>query len=157
MNVAQLRHLIKAVLDEMEDIYRSNYNSPEAVELLIMTAACESDMGEYIMQVKGPAMGIFQMEPATHRDLFENWLCYKGLHKKVVERFYNDKMTFEMNLIGNLPYQIAIARINYMRASGNIPKDIEGMGRYYKRVWNTVLGKGSAEGAVKDYLRYVSG
>lgn len=49
----------------------------DVVELLLLTCAAESAMGKYIMQVGGPARGIFQMEPNTEKDIWENWLKYK--------------------------------------------------------------------------------
>ena len=47
-----------------------------AEELLMLTAAHESHLGTYLKQKGGPALGIYQMEPATYRDLHENFLRF---------------------------------------------------------------------------------
>lgn len=60
MDKAQLRELITHVLKKYD------LHSDNAVELLMLTAAVESNLGHYIKQVGGgPALGIFQCEPAT--------------------------------------------------------------------------------------------
>jgi len=60
MDKTQLRELIQVVLKEY-DLY-----SRDAEELLMLTAAVESNLGYYIKQVGGgPALGIFQCEPDT--------------------------------------------------------------------------------------------
>ena len=41
------------------------------------TAAVESRMGTYLRQIGGPALGIWQVEPATHLDCWDNWLDYR--------------------------------------------------------------------------------
>ena len=41
----------------------------------MMTAAVESNLGDYIKQTKGPAMGIFQVEKATERDVMDRYLA----------------------------------------------------------------------------------
>lgn len=69
----QLKRLITDVLHGI------GYYSDEAVDLLMLTAAQESEMGRYLYQLgNGPARGIFQMEPATHRCLYENYLKNKS-------------------------------------------------------------------------------
>ncbi len=60
MDKTQLRELIQVVLKEY-DLY-----SRDAEELLMLTAATESNLGYYIKQKGGgPALGIFQCEPDT--------------------------------------------------------------------------------------------
>ena len=64
----QLREcIIKPTLDSLQ-MY-----SQAAEELLVFTCACESLGGTYLKQVKGPALGIYQMEPATYQDIWENY------------------------------------------------------------------------------------
>ncbi len=69
MEAQQLHdYIIKPTLEYMG----GNYNSDKARFLLLCTAAIESNCGYYIKQVDGPALGIWQMEPATHDDIWEN-------------------------------------------------------------------------------------
>lgn len=46
----------------------------EAVDLLMMTAAHESNGCSYIKQINGPALGVYQMEPSTEADIWDNYL-----------------------------------------------------------------------------------
>ncbi|HQO65941.1 MAG TPA: two-component regulator propeller domain-containing protein, partial [Spirochaetales bacterium] len=48
--------------------------SPEAEALLLGIAAQEARGGRYLAQLRGPARGIYQMEPATHDDLWRHFL-----------------------------------------------------------------------------------
>lgn len=66
---AHLRDLIiRPTLVEM------GHYSPAAEALLLGTAAHESHGGRYLSQIRGPARGIYQMEPATHDDLWRHYL-----------------------------------------------------------------------------------
>ena len=49
-------------------------NSPSAVQLLLGTAAQESHMGHYLVQVRGPAIGMYQMEPNTYLDIWRRYI-----------------------------------------------------------------------------------
>ena len=150
MNPTQLRELIGQVLMDL-GLY-----SKDAVELLMLTAAQESHCGYYIKQLRGPARGIFQMEPATEKDIWENYLEY---HKELAEIVTQLRVAYlysSYDLWANLPYQIAMARIHYLRAPEKLPKhdDILGMAQYWKVYYNTVLGKGKVYEAVDNYKLY---
>ena len=54
-------------------IRRLDLRSPMAERLLLGTAMTESGL-RHLRQVRGPACGLYQIEPATHRDLATNWL-----------------------------------------------------------------------------------
>ena len=68
INKDQFRDLIRRTLKDIT-LY-----SEDAVDLLMMTAAAESNLGEYLRQINGPALGAFQMEPGTHDDIWKNYL-----------------------------------------------------------------------------------
>jgi hypothetical protein len=151
MDKNQLRNLIHIVLGEI-GLY-----SEDAVELLMLTAATESNLGYYITQKGGgPAQGIFQMEPATEEDIWTNYLEYKPkIRDAILEVFpANNALLDEMEI--NLGYQIAMARIHYLRVSEKLPskKDTHAMALYWKRYYNTYLGKGTTEKAIGKYERY---
>src|SRR5699024_8406520 len=108
----QLReYVIRPVLEKM-GVY-----TKAGEELLVLTAATESLGGTYIHQVGGgPALGIYQMEPASYWDLWTNYLDYNYW---LVERIQqvcptagNDDSDTEM--IGNLFYATAMARSFYL-------------------------------------------
>ena len=65
----QLRELIITPALSKLQLY-----SKDAEELLIFTCAVESDGGTYLKQIKGPALGIYQMEPRTYNDIWQNYM-----------------------------------------------------------------------------------
>lgn len=154
---SDLRRLIKDVLTP------HHMYSEAAEELLILTAATESLGGKYIFQIKGPARGIFQMEPATEHDILKNYVFYKANLRNALKTFvsFNVDGSFDFKvkepLVYSLEYQILMARIHYLRDRFGLPEasDIDGLASYWKRVYNTYLGKGSPEKAVTKYLEYV--
>ncbi len=158
MKSYQLNELIDTVLKDM-----GKY-SKEAADLLMVTSAQESFLGEYIKQLKkGPARGIFQMEPDTEEDIFRNYLKYRPELMATVQQ-YVSQGAVELDLWANLPYQIAIARVHYLRVKYAIPKRpsfpsekeyIMALAEYWKKHWNTPLGKGTAVEAYNNYMIYV--
>ena len=148
----QLRGLITDVLMYL-DLY-----SEDAVELLMLTAAQESHCGTYIKQVRGPALGIFQCEPATAQDIYDNYLTFKPDLESLIDSvsLLDQTASEQFDLKANLVYQIAMARIHYMRDKQAIPSkdDMAAQAAYYKRVWNTPLGKATEEEALDNYYRY---
>lgn len=129
--------------------------SDSAVNLLLGTCAQESQLGTYLKQINGPALGIYQIEPNTHDDIWDNYLKYRGdLGGKILAIDSRDTN----NLITNLAYATAIARIIYLRAPDNIPaaNDIAGLARFYKKYYNTPLGAATEEQFIDNYKRYVN-
>jgi hypothetical protein len=142
----QLRSLIKRVL-QPHDLW-----SQVSEDLLMGTAAQESHLGKYIAQINGPAKGIFQMEPATEKDLWE-YLVRKDLNHLIgtVSGVFGPN---PLHLEGNLVYQIIIARIFYRRVKEAIPDGLVLQAKYYKKYWNTELGKATIEQYVRNYTTY---
>lgn len=153
MDKHQLRDLIRETLKEV-DLF-----SDDAVELLMLTAAVETDLGYYIKQINGPGLGIFQTEPATHDDIVIRWLEVNTQRR----RNFRDKIHDKMNnfvvyfshheLVYNLKYAIVIARLKYYMDPAPIPSDSLGMARYWKRIYNTEVGKGNVWDALGKYQR----
>ena len=155
MDKKQLRRLIEEVLTDSE-LY-----SEEAVELLMGTAAVESALGHYIEQVgSGIAKGIFQMEPATESDIWNNFLQYNKPLQETVREFINERhFEYGEELEWNLAYQIIMARLHYLRVPEKLPSvaDIEGQAYYWKRYYNTHLGKGTRAKYEAAYNKFVKG
>ena len=148
MNNKQLRELIiKPTLLEL-DMY-----SKAAEDLVAGTIAQESRMGEFIKQIGGgPALGICQMEPATHNDLWQNYITFRH---NIGDRLF--KITSHLKaeeMIWNLRYAVAMCRIHYYRQPGAIPSNIEGLAAYWKAYYNTPAGKGSEHEFIENYQRY---
>lgn len=152
INADQLRDLI--IIPTLRYLEPEIKYSEAAVELLMMTAAHESHLGTYIAQVKGPAQGIYQMEPLTQNDIDINFLAYRyKLDEKILQLQNNEAVP---PLISSLTYATAMARVHYYRDKEALPdvKDIEGLARYAKRVFNTDLGKATWESYHDAYVKY---
>lgn len=127
-------------------------NPDVAEELLILTAAHESRCGYFLHQVKGPAIGIYQMEPATHNDIWKYLRSNPSL-ESLVDSFTVTGLPGEM--AWNLSYATAMARVMYFRVSEPLPSknDVLGLAQYWKSHYNTFLGAGRVEQAMDAYLK----
>jgi len=137
----QFEDLIRRVLESRPGLY-----SPSAVELLMGTAAQESGFGRYLRQKSGPALGAFQIEPAT----FE-WLREKYGKSRVFWNTCHEELEWDLQL------SILVARLRYFVVKEPLPQlgDVLGYAQYWKRHFNTQAGKGTVSGFVKNYRRYV--
>ena len=120
-----------------------------AEKLLLGTALHESFGLRYIKQLNGPALGIYQMEPATYNDLRKSLV--KSKHYAVIIGF-TPKVGWT-NSAGGLPppeylcvnneWATVMARMFYYRVKAPLPdhNDIDALAAYYKKYWNTAAGK----------------
>lgn len=148
----QLRkYVIEPTLESLSG-WNARINSEAAVRLLLMTAAHESKMGHYLHQVRGPAVGIWQMEPATMVDLHA-WIMTRHGLDTLVERLRTRGFPLSMQdeMAGNLFYACAMARLLYWRRPEELPdaEDWSGLAQYAKDHFNTRLGKATPD----DYER----
>lgn len=142
-------YVIEFTLKEI-DLY-----SLSAVRLLLGTAAVESDMGKYLHQIGGgPAQGIYQMEPDTHACIWDNFLKYRSLLADKIRKLMIPGLRKSENLIGNLYYATAIARVKYFRSPLALPdpEDIRGLAKMWRSVYNTSGGAGTDEEAIQKYI-----
>lgn len=149
----QFQDLIERTLQDLE-LY-----SESAVNLLLGTAAQESNFGTYLRQIGGgPALGVFQMEPDTETDIWNNYLRYRISRDIMVTRITGVTGPSVAALEANLIYQIVMARLHYRRIKDPLPppKDIDGLARYWKQHWNTHLGAGTEEEFIRNYIKYVN-
>jgi hypothetical protein len=147
------------ILQFRESIVKSTLNdlllySPEAEELLVFTCATESRGGSYIRQVNGPALGIYQMEPETYNDIWQNYL--KDKTNLCMILFSNFEIGFQPSpdrLIYDLRLSTAMARLFYSRIKEPLPssKDIDSIWDYYKKYYNTPKGKAQKFEAIQKY------
>ncbi len=147
-------HVIRPTLKKI------NLWSEAAENLLLGTCAHESQMGRYLTQVQGPALGIYQIEPNTHRDVWKNYLKFHHKQAEAIRSLASDRCTWEdkeSELISNLAYSTAIARIIYYRTPKALPEanDVEGLAKYWKQYYNTKLGKGKVQDFIHHYEEYV--
>ena len=150
---SQFRSLIiEPVISKMQ-LY-----SKDAEEILVFTCAAESLGGHYLAQVKGPAVGIYQMEPATYTDIWINFIRNRNSMATLLAIHFNCSRIPEVDrMIWDLNFATVMARIHYLRVKENLPSstDVEGMWEYYKKYYNTVKGKASKEKSIEKYQAFV--
>jgi hypothetical protein len=157
-----LDNVIKPSLNYLGDKY--NGNAP--CQLLLATCAQESNMGKYIKQINGPALGIMQIEPATHKSIWRDYVDYRPDLKTKLLAMLPDaargdtQIAFNARnqcLITNLAYSVCIARLVYYRNSMAMPSfdDKSGMWDIYKTVYNTHLGAAKRHEFDDNWKRFI--
>ena len=128
-------------------------DSPAARALLLGTAAQESHLGRYLRQVGGgPAMGVFQMEPATYHDIWRNFIDnHPDIKQRLAARWPMEPAPEEM--MTDLLLAAVMCRLHYRRVNAPLPQadDLAGLARYWKLHYNTPLGGGSTEEFVRNW------
>lgn len=140
----QLKELIETTLKEY------NLYSKEAHELVYGTIIQESRRGTYLRQgtknfdINKHAIGIGQVEKTTFQ-----WLqsIYVSKYPELATVKFRD-------LEYNLRLSILFVRLRYLIDPEPLPKTLDGQARYWKRVYNTKLGKGTPEKYMTNYRKY---
>lgn len=129
-----------------------------AAEAMVLGTACqESKCGLWLVQLeRGPARGIYQMEPATHDDIWNRWLIHdQELVKRVNRwRIQYGNGTGADEMIGNLYYATAMCRLHYRRVPAALPADLPGQAAYWKRFYNTPAGAGTAQEYINSWRQF---
>jgi hypothetical protein len=138
--------------------------SPVAENLVLGTGAQESGL-DLLNQVtgpydvtQGPGIGFFQIELATHDDIWANFLHYRAELAGKVAALLAPAPPRAQQLASNLAYAAAICRVDYERAPEALPDagDAAALGAYWKRHYNTGKGAGTAEQWAANYARLCS-
>jgi hypothetical protein len=129
--------------------------------LMLGTAAAESRMGYFNRQVRGPAIGMFQMEPNTAWDILQNYVAYSNTMKgalKVVTGFSAfNRSEFINKLEFNPELQVVMCGIHYRRRKAQlIDSEPETLAAIWKEKYNTYKGKGTIEHFVHAYNKYIA-
>lgn len=160
-----LRHLQLHVM--RPTLIRLGLHSVAAEKLMLGTAAHESTIGGATMldQVTGPgdtrlgpAVGIYQIEPDTMRDVIGNFLDYRPELRRKVEDHLAPVPDPMVQLASNLCWATCIARLVYYRRPEPLPghDDIEGLADYWKRFYNTAAGSGTTSAWLLHYREHVA-
>lgn len=132
-----LKYVIRPVLDHLD------MGGERAETLILGTALVESNLEALQQYEGGPARGVYQMEPATYNDIYDNYLVYRPDLAKKVAAFAGTNIIGADEMRGNLNYATAMARIHYRRVPEPLPpvdrSDL--MAEYHKKYYNTILGK----------------
>lgn len=126
----------------------------EAAENLVMGTAAQESRLKYIHQLgNGPAKGLFQMEPATHDDIWGNFLEYRDDTAGLVLDYFAGGKPDADQMVWNMAYACAMCRVHYLRVPEGLPAadDIDGLAAYWKEHYNTHLGAGTVEEFIENY------
>jgi hypothetical protein len=141
--------------------------SQEAENLLVGTALAESGLRFLTQHNDGPAAGIFQMEPATAKDIVNRYLARRGDLATSLERTLYvisshqvdwanaDEVALKIKLTTDLRFACALARLKYWMDPQHLPEahDIPGLGETWKRVYNSAGGAGEVSKFISLYRR----
>lgn len=153
VNLEYMRQLKKFVV--VPALARVGLAGRNRVQLVIGTGLTESHL-TYIDQIDkynrpGPAYGLFQMERFTHDDIWNNYLAYHPKRAAQLKTLMIPGLTPVDQLHGNDYYAAAMCGIFYLRFREALPVvgDLGAMAKYWKKYYNTHLGKGK----VSDFER----
>jgi hypothetical protein len=102
----------------------------------------------------GPALGYWQMEPNTFKDIVENYLKYHPTIADRVKEICHISVFSPVDLLNNDKLAICMCRIHYLRVREPLPTTLDGMARYWKKYYNTEEGKGTIQEFLDDYYEY---
>lgn len=112
-----------------------------AADLLMATAAVETALGSRLVQEAGPALGVFQIEPASLSRLWASLTPGQlaALRPIMTSQSPISQMTY------NLVFAAAICRLFYWHVPEPLPPHTtQGMWEYYKLYYNTPAGAATA-------------
>lgn len=137
------------------------YDTPQARDLLFGTAIAESGLAPRFQDSEGDAIGLFQIEYGTYRDILNRVLKKNNplLYESILSHFGNGgKISFE-DLQTKNALSAVFARLKYAQSGVLLPEagDYAAQGAYYKKYYNTHLGKGSVSNFVRKRIEYENG
>ena len=140
-------------------------NPPFAADLLIATCAQESALGHYLHQTgHGPAVSIYQIEPASLHDLWRNFV-EPAKDNDGLPRFRNlihatilGTEPLEDEIIWNLRAATVAARLFYLRTPEPFPAGtdytVADLWHTYKKYYNTELGAATEDSFNEALTKY---
>lgn len=108
--------------------------------LMVGTALAESRLVYRRQLGGGPARGLFQIEPATFRDIYGRYLVAKPGLLAACNGLLEPHAEPWAQVETNDRFACAIARCRYLMDKAPVPWDAAGQAEYHKRVYNTASG-----------------
>ena len=129
---------------------------PEMNELLVFTCAVESAGGTYVKQIKGPALGIYQLEPNTFSDLWHNYILRKpDIINLISLNLGVHRMPDPYEIICNLKLATALCALLYKYRKANIKsKNPDDLWNVYKPLYNTEKGAATKDKSFAAYYKF---
>lgn len=137
-----IKKIIKYVLKDL------NMYSEDAENLVYRTGMSESNY-KHLEQVKGPALGFFQVEPDTINDTINNYLKYRPEKLEHLVKRGLDLSDPENSVLCSIYLQVAFCRYKYWRSPKPIPSGVVAQAKYWKEIYNGP-GKGTIEHFVEN-------
>jgi len=126
-----------------ETMLDQGIHSDAALNMLLMIAAHESLGFKFRRQIGGgPALGVFQMEPPTHDDV---WRRSRSIMRNAKRCGYTQD---SKRLATDDKYAIFMARHKLMLDPAPLPTELQAMAQWCKKHWN-----GDGEAKPEEYLR----
>lgn len=145
--VKDLRPIVRNVLNILA-AYDQRMAGETAEYQILRTGAVETSYRHLCQFDNGPALGFFQTEPDTARDIYATFLAPRPDLLALVDAIAGGDAwhgDIEHHLVHNIALQIALCRLKYWRSPGPIPpaQDLNGQAKYWKEHYNTPGGKGT--------------
>lgn len=139
MSIVAQDFSLYVVQDALQMLHPAIPYSDVAHNLLMGTAAQESLMGTYLVQQKGPGVGIFMASPSlVHGVLAKLTPAQLAPMKQVAQ---GGDLTNTNQLITNLLLAAMLCRAWYWVVPAPLPPNtVSGLGAYYKMYYNTLSG-----------------
>lgn len=151
-NLIEHKTLVESTLKEV-GLYKE-----DAVWLLLGTRAQESAFGKYSRQIGGgPALGTYQMEPATFNDIVNTYLRYRKPLRKKIMKVCDVNYFDPQDLLSNEKLAICFARLKYYRVKEALPSknDISAMAHYWKQYYNSYKGAGKPSEFISNWYHFM--
>lgn len=158
IDILQLRTLIIRPVLKYIDMWS------DVAEDLVTGTAIQESMATYLANNgKNPTLGLFQMEPYVHDDLWKNDIAYRltisnKLHRltmRISEKHPNGLNQIPAEeMIGNIFYATAMCMLQYNRAPAPLPKqDVNALASFWKRYY-APYRSGTIDEFVYNYNKY---
>tara|TARA_Y100001938_G_scaffold19324_1_gene24048 strand:+ start:700 stop:1149 length:450 start_codon:yes stop_codon:yes gene_type:complete len=142
-----IRKIIRKVLEKLSD--SGIKYSDNAEDLIFETGNAETGYRHLEQMGGGPAVGFFQIEGWVIKDCWDNYIVFRKPLIEFAKSLGFNEEDMEFSVTSNIALQVFFARICYRRKPGSIPETMEDRASYWKKHYNTPLGKGTPEHYLK--------
>lgn len=152
MDPIQFRDMIIIPTLQEMDTYKSGMYSDVAVILLLGTALVESNL-TYLKQNKGPALGVYQIEPKTADDVMARYIMGKPSFHAMFEQMIGGHWStnYQSLIVSDLKFATMVARIRYWMEVEPLGTTLEDAAAYWNKHYNTNRRKGTDQDFIRKY------
>jgi hypothetical protein len=145
IDLSQLRLLV--VRPTLQRLAAGAITPSLAAENLVLGTGLHESQYTYLAQVGGgPALGFWQMEPATFADCWANYIAFRTPLRMALVGLCGGSQPAAEDMVTNLALACAMCRVRYARSPQALPDaaDAGALAAYWKLVYNTPAGAGVA-------------